>query len=60
MASIDDGDVDAAFGRQLRSAELRDHASTSQRAFAVALRFDRGSELAYHALQTRLLAAVGN
>src|SRR5208283_1492398 len=60
MASIHDGDVNAGLAGQLRGAELRSHAATAQRALAAALRFERGSEFANHALQARLFAAVGH
>src|ERR1035437_9291371 len=60
MPPIHDGDVDSALARQFGGAQFGNHAAASLRTLAVALRLERGSELANHPLQARLLAAVGN
>src|SRR5581483_10880209 len=60
MAAVDDGDVDSCFTGKLGGAKLRDHSATAERALAVAFGFQFGSELADHALNLRLFAAVGN
>ena len=60
MPAIHDGHMNSAFACQLGGAQFGNHASASQRALAVALRFKRRSQFAHHALQPGFLASVGN
>jgi len=60
MAPIDNGDMDAGFAGQFGGAQLREHASASQRTGTVALRFERGRDVADYAPKVRFFVTVGS